>query len=228
MDALSIKDWAEDDRPRKKLLTKGKAALSNAELLGILLGSGSRSESAVSLAQRILKQFESLENLGRIPIEQLTQFNGIGSAKAASIMAAMELGRRRQLIRSDQKIKVTSSQLAYDILGPALADLPYEEFWIACLNRANQLLAKERISTGGIHGTVVDPKIVYSSALKIKASSIILYHNHPSGSLQPSQEDILITEKLRKAGKLLDITVLDHLIIGHGAYYSFKDEEIIT
>lgn len=222
-----IKNWDFEDRPREKMLLKGHEVLSNAELVAILIGSGSHEESAVSLAKRILKAAESLENLGRKSIDFLMGFKGIGEAKAISICAALELGRRRQVIPQGMKVKIRSSEEAFKVLGPMLSDLPYEEFWVACLNRANLIISKEKISTGGMHGTVVDPKVIYSHALKQRASSIILYHNHPSGNMKPSKEDLFITEKLKEAGRFLEIQVLDHLIIGHGEYYSFMDEGLM-
>lgn len=225
----SIKDWAEEDRPREKLLLKGKGALSNAELLAILIGSGSKNESAVALSKRILSSVSSIDELGRKPLGFLMNFKGVGEAKAVSISAALELGRRRQLVKANKKRKVRSSQDAYDVLGPVLADLPHEEFWIVCLNRANLVLAKEKISVGGVHGTVVDAKVVFGYALQHSASSIILYHNHPSGEVRPSNQDLRLTKKLGEAGRVLDIKVQDHLIIGHhDRYFSFIDEGMIT
>ncbi len=227
MGISSIKDWAEEDRPREKMLLKGKSSLSDAELVAILIGSGSREESAVSLAKRILSDSETLDDLGRKPLDFLMSYKGIGSAKAITIAAALELGRRRQLTRGDQKLKITSSKDAYDLLGPLLSDLKQEEFWIACLNNANQVINKEKISIGGISSTVVDAKIVFAQALRNGASSIILYHNHPSGQLKPSQADQRLTEKLVSAGQVLDIKVQDHLIIGHTGYFSFLDEGLM-
>ena len=224
MSEFSIKEWAEDDRPREKLLHKGKASLSTAELIAIIMGSGSKEHSAVGLSKKLLSSVSGLDELARKPIDFYTSFKGIGPAKAISITAALELGRRRQLTRADAKIKITSSTLAYDLLGPVLSDLPHEEFWIVSLNRANQVIAKDKISTGGVSGTIVDPKLVFSHALRRIASSIILFHNHPSGQLTPSQADLSLTGKLIAAGRLLDIKVQDHLIIGNNQYFSFLDE----
>ena len=225
---LSIKAWAEEDRPREKLLDKGKQSLSDAELLAILLGSGSRDETAVALAQRILKSVENdLNELGRRSIAELTKFKGMGEAKSITIVAAMELGRRRQLTDVRERPQIRSSRDAYDVIAPILIDLPHEEFWILLLNRANKVMSREQISLGGVAGTVVDAKIIFRKAIEGMASSIVLVHNHPSGNLQPSQQDIDLTKKLKKAGETLDISVLDHLIITEGGYFSFADEHLI-
>jgi len=227
---LSIKAWAEEDRPREKFLLKGKQNLSDAELLAILLGSGSRNETAVSLAQRILQSVSNdLNELGKRAIPDLIKgFNGVGQAKAITIAAAMELGRRRQMTDIKEKPKVVSSQDAYHIIAPVLMDLPHEEFWILLLNRGNKVLAKEQISSGGTTGTVVDAKVLFRKVLGHPSiTSIILSHNHPSGNLFPSEADKELTKKLRTAGKTLDIAVLDHLIIGEKGYYSFADEGIL-
>ncbi|MEM9990871.1 MAG: DNA repair protein RadC [Bacteroidota bacterium] len=224
---LILKDWAEEDRPREKFLLKGKQALSDAELLAILLRSGSRSESVVSLSQRILSSASNnLSELGRHSLEQLMEFKGIGKTKAITIIAAMELGRRRQMTSPAERPQIRSSKDAFDVVAPTLMDLPHEEFWILLLNRANQVVKKEQISRGGTAGTVVDAKIVFRKALAGEASSIILVHNHPSGNLRPSQADKDITQKLKTAGKALDIAVLDHLIVSSKGYYSFADEGI--
>lgn len=224
--SINIKSWAEDDRPREKLMSKGKANLSDAELIAILINSGSRSETAVGLSKRILQSVENnLQELGRKEVNDLTDFKGIGTAKALSIIAAMELGRRRQLSSGIDKPQIQSSSDAWNIIAPVLMDLNHEEFWIILLNRANKVIGKEQISSGGIAGTVVDAKIIFRRALeKGPACSIILVHNHPSGNLKPSQADINITKKLRKAGENVDINVLDHLIIAGQAYYSFADD----
>ncbi len=223
---LNIKSWAEDDRPREKLMLKGKTNLSDAELIAILLGSGSREETAVGLAQRLLKEVDNnLHELGRKSISDLKKFKGIGEAKAISIIAALEIGRRRQITSPIERPQIQSSSDAWNIIAPMIMDLNHEEFWILLLNRANRVISKERISSGGVAGTVVDAKIIFRRALEGgPASSIILAHNHPSGNLKPSQADIDITKKLRKAGESLDISVLDHLIISGNAYYSFADD----
>lgn len=222
---LSIKAWAEADRPREKLLQKGRQQLSKAELLAILIGSGSAEESALHLAQRILKAVdENLHELGKCTIAELMQFKGIGAAKAVTIAAALELGRRRELSDVRNRPQVRSSRDGFNAIAPLLMDLPHEEFWMLLLNRANRVLSRVQVSSGGMAGTVVDARIVFRKALEGKACSVILAHNHPSGNLHPSQADIDLTKKLKSAGQLLDITVLDHLIISERGYYSFADE----
>ncbi len=223
---LPIKSWAEEDRPREKMLLRGKQNLSDAELLAILLGSGTREESAVALAQRILHAVgNNLHELGKLSIAELTsRFKGIGQAKAITIAAALELGRRRQLTDIRERPRVRSSRDSYDALAPLIADLPHEEFWILLLNRANQIIAREQISSGGTAGTVVDAKMIFLRALECRASALVLCHNHPSGMLKPSQADIELTRKLSQAGRTLDISVLDHLIVSEKGYYSFADE----
>jgi len=224
---LPITTWAEADRPREKMLLRGKQQLSDTELLAILLGSGSREETAVSLAQRILQSVDNnLDQLGKRSIPDLIKgFKGVGEAKAIAITAAMELGRRRQLTDIKDKPKIISSKDAYNVIAPILMDLPHEEFWIIIMNRANRVLSREQISSGGTTGTVVDAKVLFKRTLgHEKMTSIILCHNHPSGNLMPSTADIELTKKLKSAGKLLDIDVLDHLIIAERGYYSFADE----
>lgn len=222
-----IRSWAEDDRPREKLLLKGKSALSDAELIAILIGSGSASETAVDLSKRILQSLNNkLSELGKLTVKDLTKFKGIGEAKAISIIAAMELGRRRKDSEPEKRTKITDSRSAFDVVYPHLGDLKHEEFWVIYLNRANEVIGKENISKGGISGTVVDPKVVFKAAVQFPASALILAHNHPSGQLKPSQADHQITKKLKEAGNALDIPVLDHLIIGDGNYYSFADEGV--
>lgn len=226
--SFSIKKWAREDRPREKLLAKGKEALSNAELLAILIGSGTRDESAVKLSQRILSSVDnSLTELGQKSVQELTKFKGIGEAKAISIVAAIELSRRRASSESSPKPQITCSKDAYTILRPILSDLQTEAFWILLLNRNNRVEAQKQISLGGVAGTVVDAKVVYKYAIESLASSIVLAHNHPSGNLQPSPADISLTKKLVEAGKSLDIKVLDHIIVSHRGYYSFLDEGLI-
>ncbi len=222
---LPITSWAEEDKPREKLLTRGKQHLSDAELIAILLGSGSREETAVGLAQKILKMQENnLHELGKCSLNELMKFKGIGEAKAITIIAAMELGRRRQLSNIKERPQIRSSRDAFDLIAPMLMDLQHEEFWILMLNRSNRVVSRECISTGGVSGTVVDAKIVFRKALAVLASSIILCHNHPSGNLKPSQADISLTKKLKRAGENLDISVLDHLIVSERGFYSFADE----
>lgn len=226
---LGIKAWAEEDRPREKLLLKGRHNLTDAELLAILLGSGSREETAVGLAQQLLNRVNNnLYELGKCSLNDLKDdIKGIGDAKAITIIAAMELSRRRQLSEIETKPKITSSSDAYRIIAPLLMDLEHEEFWILMLNRGNRVIGRQRISTGGISGTVVDAKMVFKAALLKPASSIILCHNHPSDNLQPSQADKNITKKLKEGGKLIDVAVLDHLIITSGNYMSFADEGLM-
>jgi DNA repair protein RadC len=222
---LSIKSWAEEDRPREKMLTKGKAALTDAELIAILIGSGSVDENAIELGKRILSSVnDNLSELGKRSIKELMTFKGIGEAKAITIAAAVEIGRRRQFSDMVQRDRITNSRDIYDIMLPHLIDLQYEEFWILMLNQANHITRRERISTGGVTGTVVDSKMVFKAAIEALAPSIILIHNHPSGNLKPSQADIDLTRKLKEAGKVLDIKVLDHVIVAHTGYYSFADE----
>lgn len=226
--SFSIKSWAEEDRPREKLQLKGRQNLSDAELLAILLGSGSREETAVDLAKRILNAADNnLNTLGKRSVKELKAHPGVGTAKAISIIAALELGRRRQLSHVRDKPQVRSSRDAFREVAPLLADLPHEEFWILLLNRANRITGREQISQGGISGTVVDAKVVFRKAIEGSASSVILCHNHPSGNLQPSQADIDLTRKLVEAGKALDVLVLDHLIISDAGYFSFADEGLI-
>ena len=222
---VPIKNWAEDDRPREKLLLKGKNALSDAELLALLLGTGNRTESAVDLAKAILHEVkDNLVELSRMGISELLGFKGIGKAKAIVIIAAMELGRRRNESEVMAKDKITNSNDAFNIFRSAISDLPYEEFWIILLNKANRVIRKCSISEGGVSGTVVDPKKIFKIALDNHASSIILGHNHPSGNIQPSDADHKITKKIKEAGIMLDVAILDHLIIGDDRFYSFADE----
>jgi DNA repair protein RadC len=223
-----VKDWAEGDRPREKLLNKGKTALSDAELLAILMNTGSRNETVVDLAKRILASVNNdLVALSRLSTRDLTQFKGVGEAKAVTLAAALELGRRRRESEATQKIKISSSKDAFEYLAPVLSDLSHEEFWILLLNRANKVMGKHRVGTGGFTGTVADPRIIFKTALEHSAVALILSHNHPSGNLKPSAEDLNLTKKLKEAGKFLDIPILDHLIIGETSYYSFADEGLL-
>lgn len=222
---LSISQWAEDDRPREKLLRQGRRALSDAELIAILIGSGSRNESAVELSKRILKESDNdLNKLATLLVEDLCDFKGIGIAKAVSVVAALELGRRRKETPEAVKKQITSSQDAFEVLRSQYADLNHEEFWILLVNQANRVQSKQLISRGGRAGTVVDAKLVFETALRHKATSIILSHNHPSGNLKPSDQDRTLTKKIIEGGKLLDVRVLDHLIFSNDTYYSFSDE----
>lgn len=225
---FSIKYWAEDDKPREKLMLKGKSVLSDAELIAILIGSGSRNESAVQLSKRILASVDNnLNVLGKLSVKQLTNFKGIGEAKAISIVAATELGRRRKSEESPELSKITSSKAVFEVMQPIVGELPHEEFWVLYLNNSNKVMYKTQISKGGITGTVVDTRIVYKTALEHGATSIILVHNHPSGTLVASEADKQITRKLKEAGKHLDIPVLDHVIVTEKSYFSFADEGIL-
>lgn len=226
--SLSIKSWADDDKPREKLRHKGRSVLSDAELLAILIGSGSRDESAVSLAKRILKSVNhSLMDLGKISVRQLMRFKGIGEAKAVTIAAALEIGRRRQEARPEKITKINDSKDVYHVLQPLLSELEHEEFWVLYLNNANSILYRSQLSKGGITGTLVDIRLVLKKALELGAVSLILAHNHPSGTLRPSEADKKITQKLREASTVLDIKVLDHLIITGTDYFSFADQQIL-
>lgn len=225
---FSIKKWSLDDRPREKLLHKGKDALSDAELVAILIGSGSRNESAVALSKRILASVDhNLNALGKLSVGQLMKFKGIGEAKAVSIAAATELGRRRQSDKAEDPTKITGSNAVFRLLQPILGELPHEEFWILYLNNSNKVLHKHQLSKGGMTGTLVDVRLVLKLALERGAVSLILAHNHPSGGLRPSQADKDITTKLKVAAASLDIKVLDHLIITENSYFSFADEGLL-
>jgi DNA repair protein RadC len=228
-DRKNITSWAEEDRPREKLLAQGRKALTDAELLAILLGSGNADENAVALAQRILGYFnDDLEQLNDTAIATLIKnFKGIGEAKAITIAAAMELGLRRKYSGYKDKPNITCSSDAHRLFAPHLMDIQHEEFWLLFLNRANKVTHKEQLSKGGVAGTVVDAKLIFKRALELQASGIILAHNHPSGNLQPSQQDITITNQLRDGAKLLDMSILDHLIIAENQYFSFADEGLL-
>ncbi|PKG51147.1 RadC family protein [Olleya sp. 1-3] len=226
--SFSIKNWSQDDQPREKLLYKGKATLSDAELVAILIGSGNRSESAVSLCKRILASVDNnLSDLGKLSIKQLMEFKGIGEAKAISIIAALELGRRRRGEEALQKKKIQSSKSVFELMQPVIGELPHEEFWIVYLNNSNKVIYKNQLSKGGITGTLVDTRLVLKTALEVGAVGLILSHNHPSGTLKPSQADKDVTLKLKTAAQSLDIKVLDHLIITENAYFSFADEGML-
>lgn len=225
---ITIKTLAEDDRPREKLANQGRSHLSDAELLAIILGSGNRNETAVQLAQRMLSDHgNNINQLAKLGINELKKYHGVGEAKAVNIAASFELGRRRKDQDINERIKVTSSQIAYNAVNKRLSDLPHEEFWVLLLNRANQVIREECISKGGVAGTVVDIRIVCKSAIENYASGIILAHNHPSGQIQPSLEDKNITKKLRDALGYFDIKLLDHIIVGDGKFFSFNDEGML-
>ncbi|MGB3184107.1 MAG: DNA repair protein RadC [Cyclobacteriaceae bacterium] len=223
-----IHTWAEEDRPREKLLLKGKEALSNAELLTILIGTGSAGQSALDLSKKILHaSANSLEDLGQLTVRDFMEFKGIGEAKAITIIAALELGRRRRSGKPGSRPRIRCSRDAYDLVWPLLADQPQEQFWIIMLNRAGYVIKKSLISRGGVDQTSVDPRVIFKEALHHLCSSLILVHNHPSGNINPSNEDVAITRKLAQAGKLLNIKVSDHIIFCNHRYYSFMDEDIL-
>ncbi len=225
---LTIKEWALDDRPREKMIQKGTSALSNAELIAILLGSGTQNETAVELAQKLLQMANNnLHELATLSFSRLCKIKGIGYAKAVRLVAALELGRRRNVEPVMNRKKIANSKDVADIFIPLLQDLPHEEFWVLFLNRANMLVDHSRMSQGGITGTVTDVRMIFKSALDKMATQIILCHNHPSGNIQPSKEDIAFTQKIHEAGKYIDIQLLDHIIVSKNNYYSFADNNLI-
>ena len=222
---FSIKYWSEDDKPREKLMLKGKAVLSDAELLAILIGSGSRNESAVELSQRILSNSSNnLNSLAKLTIKQLMEFKGIGEAKAITIIAALELGKRRREEEPQELIQITSSKITFQIMQPIIGDLLHEEFWVLYLNNSCKVIYKSQLSKGGITGTIVDIRMVFKIALEQNATFVVLAHNHPSGDPNPSPEDFKITKKLQNAGEIVDVKVLDHVIVSDKSYYSFADD----
>lgn len=224
----SIKSWAEEDRPREKMLAKGKEALSNAELIAILIGSGNSKETAVDLSKRILHDNkDNLIELSRLTINDLMKYNGIGEAKAVTIAAALELGRRRRFSEALEKPSIKNSQVAYECFYAHLSDLNHEQFWIMLLNNANKVIKMEKVGVGGMTGTTADPKKIFKCALENNAASIMLCHNHPSGNIFPSNADKQITNNLVKAGQFLEIKILDHIIIGNDNYFSFADEGLL-
>ena len=224
----SIKSWAEEDRPREKMLAKGKEALSNAELIAILIGSGNSKETAVDLSKRILHDSkDNLIELSRLTINDFMKYNGIGEAKAVTIAAALELGRRRRFSEALEKPSIKNSQIAYECFYAHLSDLNHEQFWIMLLNNANKVIKMEKVGVGGMTGTTADPKKIFKCALENNAASIMLCHNHPSGNVVPSNADKQITNNLVKAGQFLEIKILDHIIIGNDNYFSFADEGLL-
>ena len=226
--SFSIKNWADDDRPREKLVQKGSFVLSDAELIAILIGSGSRNESAVELSKRILASVNhNLNELGNLSVNQLMRFKGIGEAKAVTIAAALEMGRRRRIEDTSKITKIKSSHDVFELLYPLIGELQHEEFWIVYLNNSNKVVHKAQLSKGGITGTLVDVRLVLKKALELGAVGIVLAHNHPSGTLQPSTADKQITEKLKVASEALDIKILDHLILARQQYLSFADKGIL-
>ena len=228
MEKLTIRQLAEEDRPREKMMTKGSEALSDAELIAILIGSGNADESAVTLSQRMLASCSGdLNSLGKWGLENFCTFKGMGPAKSLTVMAALELGRRRKLQERKERTRITSSVDIYELFHPLMADLPTEEFWVLLLNRSNRVIDKVRISSGGIDQTTADVRTILREALLARATQMVLIHNHPSGNIQPSQEDKRITERIKGASRLMNISVIDHVIVTDGAYYSFNDEGIL-
>ncbi len=224
---ISIKSWALEDRPREKWLINGRSSMSDAELIAILIGSGNRRMSAVDLARYMLLQHDnSLASLAKLDIEDLMEYKGIGQAKAISIAAALELSRRINY-ESAHGVAINSAKMAYNLIAPKLMDLSYEEFWVAYLSRSKKLQKLAKISSGSTSGTLVDPRRVFKDAIRLCSDAIILFHNHPSGSLSPSRSDIKLTEKLAMAATYFDIKVVDHLIIGSGGFYSFNEEGLL-
>ena len=222
---IPMRLWAEDDLPSQKLLLKGNASLSDAELLSIIIGTGVSGENSLDIAKKMLSNCgNSLCEFWKFGVSDLQKIKGIGEKRAVKISAMFALARRRNESEVILKDKISSSRDAFEIFKSLMGDLPHEEFWLLILNKANRVVKKVRTSEGGISGTVVDPKKVFKSCLDLHASSIILGHNHPSGNIQPSEADIKITKKIRECGILLDIAVLDHIIIGDDRYYSFADE----
>ncbi|CAL2076352.1 RadC family protein [Tenacibaculum sp. 190524A02b] len=228
MKKLSIKTWAEDDRPREKLALKGKSTLSDAELIAILIGSGNRNESAVDLSKRILLSVNrNLNKLSKLSIEELIRFKGIGEAKAISIITALELGRRKQFEERLVIPKITCSKDVAKIMQSLIGDIQHEEFWVLYVNNANKVLAKHQISKGGLTATLVDVRLIFKKAFELSAVGLILCHNHPSGKLNPSKADIDLTNKIKLASNTLDIKLLDHIIITEKMYFSFADEGVL-
>lgn len=224
----TIKDWSADDRPREKMLLKGKDALSDAELIAIIIGSGNQSESAVDLSKRILKRSNNnLSILSRLSIPELSRFRGIGSAKAVSIVAALELGRRKRLHKAIPVQGVKTSLDVYKYMQARIGDLPHEEFWIIYLNNSNKIINTVQLSKGGITGTLVDVRLLLKEALLVSATGIIISHNHPSGILKPSRQDVDITEKIKEACEAMDIILMDHLILTEKSYFSFQEEGLL-
>lgn len=225
---LAIKNWAAEDRPREKLLLKGTASLTDAELIAILLRSGTPSTSAVDVAKRILQAAgNDLNRLAELSVNDLMKIRGVGEAKAITVISALELGRRRKNLEKADRPKISSSRDVFELLHPELMDLKHEEFWVVLLNRANRVIRKQRISHGGVAGTVADPKLIFKLALEELASSLIVAHNHPSGNLTASKADIDLTMKLKEAARFHDMSLLDHLIISHNKFMSFADEGLL-
>ncbi|WP_272149909.1 RadC family protein [Tenacibaculum aiptasiae] len=228
MKKIPIKSWAIDDMPRKKLRLKGKSTLSNAELIAILIGAGNRQESAVGLAKRILLSVDNdLNSLSKLSVPALMKFNGIGEAKAIAIVSALEFGKRKLFAQKEEEFKIYGSKNAFNIIHPLIGDIQHEEFWALYLNNSNVVLEKFQISKGGFTATLVDVRLLYKRALELSAVGIIVCHNHPSGKLEPSNSDIELTKKIKRAGTTLNIKLLDHLIVTEKTYFSFADEMIL-
>jgi DNA repair protein RadC len=229
MKYTSIRNWASDDRPREKLLANGVNNLSNAELLAILLGSGTRETSAVELSRQLLQKADNnLAELGKYSVAELTKIKGIGEAKAVSIVAAFEIGKRRCSTDISDRLTITSSKDVYNYFHPIVADLVHEEFWALYLNRSNKIIEKYKLSQGGVSGTVTDIRLLLKRAIELLASSLIVCHNHPSGNINPSENDTAITNKIKAAASQMDIRLLDHVIIANNSYFSFTDEGILS
>ena len=228
MKKLTIKSWSIEDRPREKLMRKGKSTLTDAELIAIIIGAGSVKESAVDLSKRMLYSVNnSINELASLSLKQLMDFNGIGSARAISIVTALELGNRRHFEQLEEKPVVKSSSSVFHVMQPVIGDLRHEEFWVLYLNSSNKIILKKQLSKGGITGTMVDLRLIFKKAIELTSVSIIVCHNHPSGNLEPSSADTLLTKKIKEAGKTLDIKLLDHVIITQKEYFSFADNAIL-
>lgn len=228
MEKLNINQWAKEDRPREKMMLKGAEALSDAELLAILIGSGNTEESAVALMQRVLAECgNDLNQLGKWEVRDFARFKGLGPAKSISIMAALELGKRRKQQERPERATIRCSQDIYEIFHPLLCDLPYEEFWVLLLNQASRVISKIRINSGGIDQTCADVRTILREALLQRATQIALIHNHPSGNTTPSNADRQLTQLIKKGGETMNIRLIDHIIVADGSYYSFTDEGIL-
>lgn len=228
MEKLNINQWAVEDRPREKMMLKGAEALSDAELLAILIGSGNREESAVTLMQRTLASCDNdLNRLGKWEVRDFSHFKGLGPAKSITIMAALELGKRRKLQERPERATIRSSKDIYEIFYPLLCDLPQEEFWVLLLNQAAKVIDKVRISRGGIDQTTADVRSILREALLQRATQIVLVHNHPSGNPRPSADDLRLTQLVQKGAQTMNIRLTDHVIVTDGKYYSFTDEGVL-
>jgi len=224
----TIKDWSVEDRPREKLLNIGIQSLSNAELIALLLGSGTKNQNAVEIARNVLAHVKNdLHALGKMQFEELVKIKGIGNAKAITLLAAIEIGIRKANSNSGEKVIIRNSKTAYDVLYPLIGELDHEEFWIVILNRAHKVLQSQKISQGGLTGTVIDTRMILKHAIDKKATSLIIAHNHPSGNKVPSEADLNITKKIKASAKIMDIALIDHIILAGTNYYSFADEGII-